>query len=128
LRPTPLPLCFVPEEAGQSIVVCPSAQSAAFPTGLNQTTGLPPLDIDDAIKDTASPLDVFFVTFLGFVGAAMSAAVSIRNVRGSSDPHSIPVALTLLKMPTGALTALIGIILIRAGLVPGIVTLSAVQK
>ena len=104
------------------MVSCPAATSLAFK---GQTAGGQAVGIDDATRYTATTIDIFFVEFLGFLGAAMSAALSIRNVRGSSDPYSIPVALSLLKMPTGALTALVGIILIRAGLIPGIETLKS---
>lgn len=35
------------------------------------------------------------------------------------DPYSLPVALAILKVVTGALTAFIGILLIRAQFIPG---------
>ena len=32
IQPTMIPLCFAPEEAGEAVVVCPTAQSAPFST------------------------------------------------------------------------------------------------
>jgi hypothetical protein len=82
-------------------------------------------DVAVVVEETVSPRDIPFVEFVGLLAAALAAAIAIRNIRGSSDPYSLPVALAFLKLPTGALTALIGLVLIRAGLVPGITTLES---
>ena len=66
-----------------------------------------------------SPGDSLIVMFAGLIGATLSAVFSIKNVRGSSEPFSVPVAQILLKLPTGALTAIIGLLLIRGGFTPG---------
>jgi hypothetical protein len=42
------------------------------------------------------------------------------STRGSADPYSIPVALAMLKLPTGALTAFLGLLLVKAAFVPGL--------
>jgi hypothetical protein len=62
------------------------------------------------------------------LGAGLAAAIAIRNIRGSPDPYYIPVALSVLKLPTGALTALLGLVLIKAGLIPGIKTFSTTAE
>jgi hypothetical protein len=49
------------------------------------------------------------VEFAGILGASVAAVFALRKVRGSADPYSIPVALALLKLPTGALTAFLGL-------------------
>jgi hypothetical protein len=45
LNPTAIPLCFAPEKAGETLVVCPTAQSAPFPasaqTPVDQAGGVP---------------------------------------------------------------------------------------
>jgi hypothetical protein len=115
--PTLLPICFSHEQNGADVVSCPSSSYVE--------TNPDPQFPEDAVLMSVKREDVLFVMFLGFLGAAMSAALAIRNVRGSSDPYSIPIALGILKLPTGALTALVGMILIRAGLVPGIETLKS---
>ncbi|MDP9210096.1 MAG: hypothetical protein M3O65_16725, partial [Actinomycetota bacterium] len=50
----------------------------------------------------------------------LSAAVSIRHLHGSSTPYDVPVALSLLKLPSGALSAVIGLVFIRGEFVPGL--------
>ena len=119
LRPELLPLCFVTDVAGQVVVSCPSGQSIAPQPGLGPDTNY---NIADLVRGNVHPFDILLIEFLGFLGAALSAAISIKDVRGSADPYSIPVALSFLKLPTGALTAFLGIIFIRAELVPGIET------
>jgi hypothetical protein len=116
--PTAIPLCFAPEEAGQAVVVCPTAQSAPFST--DQTVGATAMDVDDAVEVTARPIDVLLVALVGLSGAAVAAAGAIRGVRGSSEPHGLPVALAVLKLPTGAVTAILGLLLMRGQFVPGL--------
>ena len=70
-------------------------------------------------NDTATPWDVPAILVIGASAAALSAAVAIRQVKGSSTPYSLPVALAALKIPTGALTALLGLLLLRGQFVPG---------
>jgi hypothetical protein len=118
LSPTTIPLCFAPEESGEAIVVCPTGQSAPFST--NRTTVATAGDIDDAVRDTVHRVDVVLVEMVGLAAAAVAAAAAIRKIRGSSEPHGLPVALAVLKLPTGAVTALLGILLMRGGFVPGL--------
>jgi hypothetical protein len=118
LSPTAIPLCFAPEEAGQAVVVCPTAQSAPFST--DQTGGATARDVDDAVGDTARPIDVLLVALLGLSAAAVATAAAIRGIRGSSEPHGLPVAVAVLKLPTGAVTAILGLLLMRGQFVPGL--------
>jgi hypothetical protein len=126
-RPTLLPICFVRSASGQVTVACPAEQSQPFIEEREGEPGLgaPIAEIDDVIKGTVSPQDILLIEFVGFIAAALAAGFAIRNVRGGSDPYSIPLALAFLKLPTGALTALLGLVLIRAGLVPGIDSLDS---
>ena len=50
----------------------------------------------------------------GVFGASLMGSVAIRRMQGSSTPYRIPMASLLLKLPTGALTAAAGLMLIRA--------------
>ncbi len=118
LSPTAIPLCFAPEEAGQAVVVCPTAQSAPFST--DQTVGATATDVDDAVGDTAQPVDVLLVALVGLSAAAVAAAAALRGMRGSSEPHGLPVAVAVLKLPTGAVTAILGLLLMRGQFVPGL--------
>ena len=118
IRPAALPLCFQPEEAGQTVVVCPTAQSDTVVD--RQPPGPASADIDDAVRATASPQDVLIVELIGLAAAAVAAAAAIRKLRGSSEPHGLPVALAVLKLPTGAITAVLGLLLMRGQFVPGL--------
>lgn len=70
-------------------------------------------------------LDISVVALLGVLGGALAAAVSIRNLRGSSTPYDVPVALALLKVPLGAFTAILGLVAIRGEFVPGLSSLDS---
>jgi hypothetical protein len=119
LQPTLLPLCFAPEEAGQAIVVCPTQQLAPFPTS-NTREATTTTDIDDAVQKTVSRWDLLVVELVGLTAAAVAAAGAIRKIRGSSERYGLPVALAALKLPTGAVTALLGLLLMRGQFVPGL--------
>jgi hypothetical protein len=66
------------------------------------------------------PLDIALVAFLGMLGGALSAAVAIRHLRGSTPPYGLSVALSLLKLPAGALTAVAGLLLVHGRFIPGL--------
>ena len=67
-----------------------------------------------------APGDVTLVALFGLLGGALSGAIAIRKMYGQSTPYGIPVALNLLKLPSGALTAIMGILLVRGAFVPGL--------
>jgi hypothetical protein len=125
LWPTMIPLCFAPEDGGQAVVVCPTAQSEPFSTASQQGTGTQSSaeqskDIDDFVRETVSPQDILVVELVGLAAAAVAAAGAIRTIRGSSERSNLPVALAVLKLPTGALTAFLGLLLMRGQFVPGL--------
>jgi hypothetical protein len=114
-NPTWLPLCFLPED--QNKFVCP----------LQETNVQDPskADIDQLVSTTAQPEDMLLVELVGLVAAALAGALALRGIRGSSTPYKVPLALILLKLPTGALTAVIGILFMRGGFVPGLTALDS---
>jgi hypothetical protein len=123
LNPTLIPLCFAPPQDGQTVVVCPTAQSVPFPPkpGTNtQQSGTQIKDIDDATKETASKWDLIVVELVGLTAAAVATAAAIRRLKGSSERYGLPVALASLKLPTGAITAFLGLLLMRGQFVPGL--------
>lgn len=70
---------------------------------------------------TAMPWDVGTVALFGLLGAAL---VGVRLVVSRSVPSTVPMATTrwfqaLLKAATGMLTAILGLLFLRAGVVPG---------
>jgi hypothetical protein len=123
LNPTLIPMCFAPEEAGQVMVVCPTRQSPEFPAprqdGANtQTTTTE--DVDDQVQETVTPYDLFAVELVGLAAAAVASAAAIRGIRGSSERYGLPVAMAALKLPCGAVTAFLGLLLMRGQFVPGL--------
>jgi hypothetical protein len=123
LNPALIPLCFAPEESGQAQVVCPTAQSQSFPTSSTvPSDGATDVakDIDDFTLQTATKWDLSVVLLVGLIAAALAAATSIRGIKGSSERNGLPVAMALLKLPTGAITAFLGLLLMRGQFVPGL--------
>lgn len=115
LFPNHVPLCFQPSRGNQTVIVCPNGESVA-PAG--QSGALP--DIDKVIKATVDRWDILTVEAIGLIGAAVAAAAALRGIRGSSEPHDLPFALAALKLPTGALTAFLGLLLLRGQFIPGL--------
>ena len=118
LNPSAVPLCFQPEKAGQTVVVCPTQQSTLVDTG--QASGPAVPDVDDVVKRTAGKADLLVVELIGLTAAAVAAATALRGIRGSSEPYGLPVALATLKLPMGAVTAFLGLLLMRGQFVPGL--------
>jgi hypothetical protein len=123
VSPTLIPLCFAPEDGGEAVVVCPTAQSVPFSTSV-QGDGASPAaqaqDIDNYVSTTVSRQDIFVVELVGLAAAAVAAAGAIRGIRGSSERSNLPVVLAVLKLPTGAITAFLGLLLMRGQFVPGL--------
>ena len=46
------------------------------------------------------------VLVVGLAAGAFAAALAVRGMRGTSTPYGVPVAIAVLKLPAGALTAL----------------------
>ena len=116
-KPDAIPLCFGPEPTtafgqpsapveGPVGVACPSEE--APPTPGTEPRRLP------------APGDVTLVALLGLMGGGLSGALAIRHLQGTSTPYDVPVALSLLKLPSGALLALVGLLFVRGGFVPGL--------
>lgn len=117
LRPGDLSLCFNPQEAHK--IVCPVNESP-----FNMQSPVPPgTDIDEVIAGAAGRGDIFLVQFIGLVAAAVSGAASLRRVKGTATAYGLTVALAVMKLPTGALTAVLGLMLMRGGFIPGLTAL-----
>ncbi|MCX4762897.1 hypothetical protein OG562_18330 [Streptomyces sp. NBC_01275] len=75
------------------------------------------------LGDSPSWQGVWFVEFVGLLAAAVAGAVSLRKVRGTSGPYHVTMSLLLLRLPVGALTAVIGLVLISGRFFPGLTAL-----
>jgi hypothetical protein len=110
-----LPLCFLPEDKKR--FVCPLHEfPVPNPTGAK---------VDDLVARTADPYDALVIELVGLVAATLAGAIALRGMRGTSTPYAVPVALILLKLPAGALTAVLGLLFIRGGFVPGLSALDS---
>jgi hypothetical protein len=118
-EPSQLPLCFIPANVvcTTSTTPVPRADQATAPGDQSPAAQAAS---DQVMRRVASGWDVAVVELVGLVAAAIAAAAAVRNVQGTSTPYSLPLALALLKLPTGALTALLGLLLMRGGFVPGL--------
>ncbi|MCT2590942.1 hypothetical protein LHJ74_13655 [Streptomyces sp. N2-109] len=66
---------------------------------------------------------VWFIEFVGMLAAAVTGAVSLRKVRGNSSPYHVLINLLLLRLPVGALTAVVGVVLLSGKFFPGLTAL-----
>jgi hypothetical protein len=125
--PRAVPVCFNPT----GLAVCPTGDSAV--SGQQGAEGQPPqpqdpeqqAEVDDVVRRTANRADIGLVELVGFIAAAIAAAHTLQRARGTSTEYSLPVALAVLKLPTGALTALLGLLLMRGGFIPGLSALDS---
>jgi len=72
--------------------------------------------------------DIVIIARLGLLGGALAAAFAIRTLRGTSTPYDVPIALAALKVPSGALTAVAGLLLLRGQFLPGLSALDTQQQ
>ena len=89
-------VCFNPVE--RAAAARSSAPSTRPPTRRRQAG-----DLDQLTNQTASRWDVPAILILGATAAALSAAVALRQVKGSSTPFSLPVALGGAQAPDGGI-------------------------
>lgn len=117
---TAIPLCFTPETGGESggyKVVCPS-----------YSRDFPKVPTADDIAGTARAQDYLIVEIVGVLSATIASAATLRRIRGTALPYNVPVVLALLKLPMGALTAGLGLLLMRGGFVPGLSALDSTAQ
>ena len=110
LHPGFVPLCF-PNE------VIDARTNVTTVNGLNCPTG--------AALTGPQAFDILVVAMLGALGGALAATLSIRTLKGTSTPYDVPVALAILKVPLGALTAMLALVAIQGKFVPGLSVLDS---
>lgn len=91
--------------------------------------------IPDPAKPQVCPIgtsetgqDMLIVMAFGSAAAAFAAAVSLKGIQGTSTPYSVPLMLVLLRIPVGALAALMGLVLIHGGFIPGLSNLDSAPQ
>lgn len=83
-----------------------AAVGMSSPSSLGLSTGM---------SHSGTP-NIVVVELLGLVSASLVGALSISRMRGTSTAYSVPMATMLLKLPAGALTAVAGLLMIKAGI------------
>jgi hypothetical protein len=73
------------------------------------------LGLSAAIAGNRAP-NVLVVEVLGLVSASLVGALALRRMQGTSTAYGVPMATMLLKLPAGALTAVAGMLMIKAGI------------
>lgn len=120
-RPWVIPVCFEPQTSGRTVVVCPTDRSQVLDDLARPVAGDPtPQQVDDTVRRTVHGWDLFVVESVGLTAASVAAAAAVRRLRGSSEPYGLPIAVAVLKMATGAITAFLGLLLMRGGFIPGL--------
>jgi hypothetical protein len=107
VSPSSLPLCFDP-----------SARSVENVVGAGTSDGQ--VVCPTGVHSGPTGGDVPLVLAIGFAAGAFAAALAVRNMRGTSTPYCVPVAIAWLKLPAGALTALFAMLMLRGGFIPGL--------
>ncbi|MEO3809332.1 hypothetical protein ABGB17_10065 [Sphaerisporangium sp. B11E5] len=69
--------------------------------------------------------DVPLVALLGMLGAALATAASLSTRSELATRYSLAVAQNLLKAPAGVATAILGLLILNSGFVPGFTGLSS---
>ncbi|WP_282692706.1 hypothetical protein [Streptomyces sp. CC208A] len=119
-----VPLCFNPPQTMQDAGVnSPVDYTVVCPAGSDEAPQSQ--ELDENFRAVASSGDYILVEVVGLVAAGVAAASALRKIRGTSTPYQIPVALAALKLPAGALTAVLGLLLMRGGFVPGLSALDS---
>ncbi|MEG3627212.1 hypothetical protein [Streptomyces poriticola] len=113
-----VPLCFAPQNPDSAgyMVVCPVKMD-------------PEPRADRSVHQnemaTTTAADYLVIEIVGLVAAGIAAATTLRRIKGTATPYNVPVALALLKLPTGALTAVFGLLLMRGHFIPGLSALDS---
>jgi hypothetical protein len=69
--------------------------------------------------------DVPLVALMGMLGAALATAAGLSTRSELSTRYSLAVAQNLLKVPAGVATAIVGLLILNSGFVPGFAGLSS---
>jgi hypothetical protein len=109
LWPSTIPLCFQPSNT--------AGTSTSATTGASAATWVCPSTTGSHVPQGG---DVMTVALMGLIGGAISASLTIQKLRGTSTPFGVPVALSTLKLPAGALIAIAGLVLVHGQFIPGL--------
>ena len=95
-----------------------SGSTTATPCGRPGRFGGEAPSSEDSASGSTGISEIASIELWGVLGALVGALAGLRNLRGSTQPVGLQMAQIALKIPAGALTALVGIILLQAALTP----------
>ncbi|NUP23445.1 MAG: hypothetical protein HOZ81_46805 [Streptomyces sp.] len=75
------------------------------------------------LGNNPADLDVLSVALSGMIAAGLAGAVSLRKMQTSSGPYHVGVCLLILRLPVGALSAILGVLLLSGQFFPGLTSL-----
>ncbi|RST19572.1 hypothetical protein E2C00_00785 [Streptomyces sp. WAC05374] len=94
------------------------------PPGMDGTSAkVCPMGGGDGAAAVPQGGDVLLVASLRAGAAALTGAVALHGMRGTALPFLVPMGLLLLRVPIGALSALLGVVLIHGDFIPGLTAL-----
>ena len=82
-----------------------------------------PVRVCPSGRNLADGGDVFLIEFMGMFAAALAGAAALNKMRGNSSPYHVSVLLLLLRLPVGAMSAVLGILLVSGAFFPGLTSL-----
>ena len=99
------------------IPLCPTSPSATAGTAANAEAEGNSGDADQTTPDADHcPVShVWEVEALGALGGLVAAIGALTKLRGFRNPYNLPLVQAALKVPMGALTGLVGVILVQSG-------------
>jgi hypothetical protein len=109
--PKAIPLCFQPSFTAPGAPPQPTTVQQVQSFACPSSTGM---------SSVPRGGDVPIVALMGLLGGALSATFGIQKLRGTSTPYAIPVALSFMKLPAGALTGIVGLVLVHGEFIPGL--------
>ena len=101
-------LAIVGMVAPEVVPVCAEAATAPPASG----------SLCPAGSDTPTGADILLLELFGMLGGALAGSFAIRRTRLHSNSYGISLLIALLQLPAGALTAVVGVLLIRGQFIP----------
>jgi hypothetical protein len=65
------------------------------------------------VKQTGDAIEPWEVALLGSLGGALAAVLALNRFSGYTDPAGLPIVQALLRVPTAAVTSLVGVLLMQ---------------
>ncbi|WP_202638213.1 hypothetical protein [Bailinhaonella thermotolerans] len=102
-----------------AVPLCVAADTPANAERAVSAAGAQPARICPTGKDRPTGGDVPLIALVGLIGAALAAARAISTGKELPTRHTLTVAQYVIKAPTGVATAILGLLTLSSGFVPG---------